>query len=74
MKFHRSYALEPAYYLEGRIELWRWRVVGIIFLTKKIPDGSPNEFKWRTFSMTPREIAETVTEATYQDGMERIVT
>ena len=74
MKFHRSYALKLAYYLGGCIELWRWRLAVIIFLTKKLPEGSPNELKRGTFSMTPREIRETVTEATYQYGMERIVT
>ena len=63
-KSHRPYAAELAYYLGGRTELWHWRLAGIVFLTKKLPEGSPNEFKWGAFSMTPREITEAVTEAT----------
>ena len=72
MKFHRSYWPKLAEHLGARSELWRWRDTFIAFLTTMIPEGSPNQFKWGGFWMTPREIADAVTEATYQYGMERM--
>ena len=45
-KFHRSFAGEIAYsYGDCRSELWRWRDAFIAFLTKKLPEGRPSEFK-----------------------------
>ena len=72
MKFHREFAPKLAAMMDKRFELWRWRLVFIEFLNKKIPRDGPNEFKWDGFWMTEAEIEIAVTETTYHYGMQRM--
>ena len=72
MKFYRDYSKELGAQLGKGAPLWRWREVFIQFLMKKNPQGKPNEFKWKKFWMKPAEITQSVTEATYHYGMERM--
>ena len=48
-----------------------WYDVFVTFLSKKILS---KEFSWEGFWMEPSEIEESVAEATYHYGMERLIT
>ena len=72
VNFHRRYSKELLPQLRDRPELRRWRLVFMVFLQKKLPEGRQNEFKWQGFHMSPVEIEQVVTVTTYQFGMQRM--